>query len=82
MIRLLTRSLYAPLNTRNSWSDRLSLDSESLGELHSWYFNLKGLDFQPLWRQPGAVRIVYSDASDTGHGGYTVEHGHYVALGH
>ena len=25
---------------------------------------------------------MYSDASDTGFGGYTVEHGHYIAHGH
>ena len=31
---------------------------------------------------PGAVRIVYSDASDTGFGGYIVEHGQYVAHSH
>ena len=29
--------------------------------------------------QPGAVWVVYSDASDTGFGGYT---DHYVANGH
>jgi len=60
------------LSTRNSRSDRLSLDSEALGELRFWHFNLKELDSQPMWRQPDAVRIVYSDASDTGYGGYTV----------
>ena len=36
---------------------------------------------QPIWLSPSAVRIVYSDASDTSYGGYTVEHGLDVAQG-
>ena len=32
-------------------------------------------------RLPSAVRVVYSDASDTGYGGYVVEHGPCVAYG-
>ena len=31
--------------------------------------------------QPSAVKVVYSDASDTGYGGYIVEHGNLVANG-
>ena len=30
---------------------------------------------------PAAVRVVYSDASSTGYGGYLVEHGNHVAHG-
>ena len=36
---------------------------------------------QPIWHSPSAVRIVYSDVSNTGYGGYTVEHGMHVAQG-
>ena len=36
---------------------------------------------QPIWHSPSAVRVVYSDASDTGFGGYVVEHGACVAYG-
>jgi len=38
-------------------------------------------NIQPLWREPGAVGVVYLDASDMGFGGYVVEHGLYVAHG-
>ena len=41
--------------------------------------SLQGYDSQPIWR---CVRVVYSDASDTGFGGYTVEHAGEVAHGH
>ena len=60
----------------------LSLSPEALCELQFWETNLQEYDSQPLWCQPGAVRIVYSDASDTGFGGYIVEHGQYVVHGH
>ena len=30
---------------------------------------------------PGVLRVVYSDASSTGYGGYMVEHGMHVANG-
>ena len=30
---------------------------------------------------PSAVRVVYSDASDTGYGGYCVEHGCHITTG-
>jgi len=50
--------------------------------LQFWEENLQEYNSQPLWHQPGAVRIVYSDASDTRFGGYIVEHGQYVAHGH
>ena len=36
---------------------------------------------QRIWLKPSAVRVVYSDASGTGYGGYIVEHGHLIANG-
>ena len=80
--RLMTRSLYAVINECYTWSGMLSLSPEALCELQFWEANLQEYDSQPLWCQPGAVRIVYSDASDTGFGGYIVEHGRYVVHSH
>ena len=37
---------------------------------------------QHIWPRPSAVRVVYSDASSIGYGGYVVEHGNLVANGH
>ena len=45
-------------------------------------FNLLEYNIQPIRCQPGAVHVVYSDASDTGFGGYSVEHSGEVAHGH
>ena len=34
-----------------------------------------------MWPGPSTVREVYSDASSTGYGGYSIEHGDQVAAG-
>ena len=80
--RLMTRSLYAVVNERYTWSIMLSLSPEALCELKFWKANLKEHNSHPLWREPGAIRLVYSDANDKGFGGYIVEHGQYIAHGH
>ena len=46
-----------------------------------WRENLPAYDSQPIWHSPSALRVVYSDNSDTGYGGYVVEHGPCVAHG-
>ena len=70
------------LNQRRCWSDLLKLNAEATAELQFWKLSLQGYNSQPIWLQPGAVRVVYLDASNTGFGGYTVEHGGEVAHGH
>jgi len=80
--RFMTRNLYALLNQRQCLSDWLTLDEGAAAELQFWVLSLQQYNYQPIWRQPGAVHVVYSDASDTGFGGYTVEHAGEVAHGH
>lgn len=80
--RFMTRSLYAVLESRQYWCDRLLLTEASKQELQFWSSSLEDYNSQPLWQSPSAVRLVYSDASDTGYGGYLVEHGTCVAHGH
>lgn len=73
--RFMTRSLYALLESRSAWCDRLSMSTEAHAELEFWYNCIAKYKAQPIWRYPNsAVRVVYSDASNTGFGGYTVEH--------
>ena len=79
--RLMTRSLYALLESRIAWCGLLALPEEARKELEFWSTNLADYKAQPIWHSPSAVRVVYSDASDTGYGGYVVEHGHYTAHG-
>ena len=76
--RLMTRSLYAILNTR---CQSLPVSREARQEIQFWLDNLDNVNGQGLWHNPSAVRIVYADASSSGYGGFTVEHGCHVAHG-
>ena len=44
-----------------------------------WLSNLDQRNVRPIWFKSSAVRVAYSDASDTSYGGYTVELGPQVA---
>ena len=77
----MTRSMYALLESRQSWYETLQLSAEAKAELTFWSTGLEEYNSQPIWHFPGAVRVVYSDASETGYGGYVVEHGPCVAHG-
>ena len=46
-----------------------------------WFIELSKFNGQYIWAKPSAVRVVYSDASATGFGGYTVKHGGLIANG-
>lgn len=50
-------------------------------ELGFWLGQLVCFNGQNIWHSPSAIRVVYSDASDTGYGGYMVEHGCHIAQG-
>ena len=47
-------------------------------------FGLKGLGSiapSQIWYTPSAIRVVYTNTSTSGYGGYLVEHGCHVATG-
>ena len=50
-------------------------------ELSFWMEQIDSINGQEIWHSPSALRVVYSDASDTGYGGFTVEHGCHIAQG-
>ena len=79
--RLRTRSLYALLDSRCSWYEELVVSEEAKSELQFWLTNLDHFNGQGIWRSASAVRVVYSDASSSGFGGYIVEHGQHFAHG-
>ena len=79
--RFMTRSMYTLLETRLSWWELLEITPEAKDELEFWQASLAEYNCQPIWHSPSAVRVVYSDASDTGYGGFVVEHGPCVAYG-
>eukprot|EP00731_Ephydatia_muelleri_P023446 Em0015g1029a len=71
--RFMTRSMYALLQTRSAWCSLLELSVEARIELEFWAESLHDFNAQPIWYNPGVLRVVYSDASSTGswwvHGG-------------
>ena len=79
--RLMTRSMYALLNTQQFWCQYLPITNLVQEEISFWVQQLDTFNGQGIWHTPSAVRIVYADASSTGYGGYTVEHGCYIAHG-
>ena len=73
--RLMTRSLYAMLNSRRSWCQQVVLSPEAREELLFWQRQIGSFNGQSIRPSPSVIRVVYSDASSTGYGGYYVEHG-------
>ena len=73
--RFMTRSLYDVPNSRRSWYQTLEITAQAETKLQFWLSNMHRYNGQNIWPCPAAVRLVYSDASSTGYGGYTVEHG-------
>ena len=80
--RLRMRALYAVLNSRSSWADKCYLPAEAREELEFWQTNVQFLNGRSIWFNSGTTRVVYSDASSTGYGGYVVELGNEVVHGH
>ena len=66
----MTRSLCAVLESRCAWCEMLTLSAEAREELNFWSSSLEEYNSQPIWHTPSAVRVVYTDASDTGYEGY------------
>ena len=79
--RFMICSLYTLLEAKFSWCDYLTLSQEAFDEVSSWVNCLSRFKSQPVWHSPSAVRVLYTDASDTGFGGYVVERGPCIVHG-
>lgn len=80
---LRTRALYDVINSRRFWSEKLSLSPLAHDEILFWKSSLPAFNGRPIWFSPGATRVVFSDASSTGYGGFhnRVEVGPDIAHG-
>lgn len=54
----MTRELYALLQKRYSWCDRLAVSSGARLELEFWCDSLIDYNSQPIWHSPSAVRFA------------------------
>ena len=50
-------------------------------ELQFWLLILEQYNGQSIWHSPSAVWLVYSDANDTGYGGYIIDYVSQIAHG-
>ena len=68
--RLMTRSLYTLIDSRNSWCQLLMISADARKELQFWLEWIGDLNGQDIWHSPSAIRVVYSDACNSEYGGY------------
>ena len=79
IVRLMSRAMYAQISAQNFCFFNFHLEDSVVEELIFWLSNLDHLNGRRIWFKSNAVRVAYSDASDTGYGGYIVELGSQVA---
>ena len=82
LVRLRTRAMYADVAKSESWYSPLRLSADALDEIQFWLTNYnfsEGYSFKPM---PVTTKILFTDASDDGYGGYLVKRaGHVVVVG-
>ncbi|XP_078688642.1 uncharacterized protein LOC144920363 [Branchiostoma floridae x Branchiostoma belcheri] len=72
VVRIMTRYLYFMIETRSSWYCNVTLDHQAIREVIFWFEHLRIANGFPIASEFEAARIVYSDASAEGYGGYVV----------
>ena len=72
---LFTRNCYAAIERRSFWDQPLHVSSEVRYELSFWLNNIDSFIYKVMSPKSSAVGVVYSDASDSGLGGYFVQCG-------
>lgn len=78
-VRLFTRAMYAQIEARKSWEEEVVLHDDVRREIEFWLAQVDSRNGLDMWFKSSAVRVAYSDASDSGYGGYIVELGPDVA---
>lgn len=79
--RLLTQNCYHAIEQRRSWEDRLPLSAGVAEELSFWLRNINSFNGKVMVSKSSVVGVVYSDASDTGFGGYSIQCGRDLVSG-
>jgi hypothetical protein len=68
----MTKSLSLDITAANSWNSKIALSNSSVKQFSFWKTNIPTLNSHLFCRDLSVQKIVYSDASDTGYGGYIV----------
>ena len=73
LTRLFTRHMYKFIETRTHWYEQKSIPMGVKEELRFWERNLNDKNGHTFRNNPIITKIIYSDASDKGYGGYVVQ---------
>jgi len=73
MVRLFTRALYKDIENRTSWHSSFVISTDSVSELQFWSLNLVSQNGFTFKHYPTTTKIVFTDASDKGYGGFICE---------
>ena len=80
--RLHTRAMYRFIESRTSWSACRPLTKEVADEVDFWISTFDKVHGQPIWKSiPVKAVLTWSDASDSGWGGFSLQQGLEVAHG-
>ena len=80
--RLRTRAMYRFIESRETWSAFKYLPSDVKEEISFWSSTFYAIHGQPMWKiTPVKAVFTWSDASDSGWGGFCLEKGMEVARG-
>ena len=79
--QLMTRSLSIDILSSASWNSMIYLSEESISQTLFWENTLEKINDREMKCVTGSSRIVYTDASETGYGGYCVQAGNAVSHG-
>ena len=79
--RLMTRSIISSIQAAPSWQHSVSITSDAKRELEFWKTNIENLKPVPMKTDCSYHKVVYSDASGVGAGGYIVKVDGAVAHG-
>ena len=75
IVRLMTRHCYCAIGNRSFWDQVVPIFPGVREELLFWSSNVNSLNGKFMSPKSSTVGIVYSDASDSGFGGYLVQCG-------
>ena len=70
---MMLKHCHRTIMSRKSWDGILKLDDSALEELRFWLNNFKNLNVRKLQEIKAVNRIVYSDASAVGAGGFVLD---------
>ena len=73
LTRLFSRQMYAFIESRKNWYEPIPINKLLISEFNFWLRNLQKVNGLKIKAFPTTTKIVYSDASNTGYGGYIVE---------